>query len=83
MAIADFERYLNVRSASQASLSPDGERLSFLTDITGVPEVWSVPVDLDSPRPYWPAQLTFRGERVSFARYSPSLAIPLLMLACW
>src|SRR5579885_811572 len=72
MAIADFERYLNVRSASQASFSPDGERLSFLTDITGVPEVWSVPVDLDSSRPYWPAQLTFRGERVSIARYSPA-----------
>ncbi|HEX6777025.1 MAG TPA: alpha/beta fold hydrolase, partial [Ktedonobacterales bacterium] len=71
MAIADFERYLNVRSASQASFSPDGKRLSFLTDITGVPEVWSVPVDLDSPEPSWPAQLTFRGERVSIASYSP------------
>ncbi len=72
MAVADFERYLNVRSASQASFSPDGERLSFLTDITGVPEVWSVPVDVDSSKPYWPAQLTFRGERVSIASYSPA-----------
>jgi dipeptidyl aminopeptidase/acylaminoacyl peptidase len=71
MAVMDFARYLNVRSASQASFSPDGKRLSFLTDITGVPEVWSVPVDLDAPTPSWPAQLTFRGERVSVASYSP------------
>ena len=40
----DFVRYLNVRSASGASFSPDGQRLAFLTDITGVAEVWSVAV---------------------------------------
>lgn len=66
-----FERYLNVRSAYGASFSPDGRRLSFLTDITGVAEVWSVPIDLNAPYPAWPTQLTFSGERIASATFSP------------
>ena len=67
-----FERYLNVRSAYGASFASDGTRLSFLTDITGVAEVWSVPVDVDAPLPTWPTQLTFRGERTMEASFSPT-----------
>ncbi|GAC1350573.1 MAG: S9 family peptidase [Ktedonobacteraceae bacterium] len=67
-----FERYLNVRSAYGASFAADGTRLSFLTDITGVAEVWSVPVDVDARRPTWPTQLTFRGERTMEASFSPA-----------
>jgi dipeptidyl aminopeptidase/acylaminoacyl peptidase len=65
-----FERYLNVRTAYGPNFSPDGQKLSFLTDITGVAEVWSVPITLHSPD--WPEQLTFRGERVASATYSPT-----------
>jgi len=67
-----FERYLNVRSAYSPSFSPDGQHLSFLTDITGVAEVWSVPVDIHAKQPAWPEQLTFRGERVAGASFSPT-----------
>ncbi len=67
-----FDRYLNVRSAYGASFSPDGRHLSFLTDITGVAEVWDVPIDIHSPDPSWPDQLTFRGERVASATFSPT-----------
>ena len=66
-----FERYLNVRTAYAASFSPDGARLSFLTDISGVAEVWCVPIEIDAPTPSWPTQLTFRGERVAGAAYAP------------
>lgn len=70
-----FERYLNVRAAYGASFSPDGQVLSFLSDITGVAEVWSVPVTAqdttETPRPFWPSQLTFRGERIASATFSP------------
>ena len=38
----DFVRYLNVRSATGVSFAPDGRRLTFLTDNTGIAEVWSV-----------------------------------------
>lgn len=77
-----FERYLNVRAAYEASFSPDGQVLSFLTDITGVAEVWSVPVIAQSTaqaaRPSWPGQLTFRGERVASATFSPKENILLV-----
>ena len=66
-----FERYLNVRSAYGASFAPGGTSLSFLTDITGVAEVWSVPVKVDAQLPAWPNQLTFRSERIAGASFSP------------
>ncbi|GAB6863110.1 S9 family peptidase [Haloplanus litoreus] len=62
----DIERYLNVRSAHSASIGPDGDRLSFLMDTTGVPQVWT----LDEPGG-WPEQRTFFDDRVTFASWSP------------
>src|ERR1700736_1371588 len=67
-----FERYLNARMAFGASFSPDGQRLTFLTNITGVAEVWSVPLDTSAATPLWPEQLTFVGDRVGSASYSPT-----------
>ena len=66
-----FERYLNARMAYGPSFSPDGQRLTFLTNITGVAEVWSIPVDMSAATPPWPEQLTFVGDRVGGASYSP------------
>ncbi|WP_129114928.1 S9 family peptidase [Halegenticoccus tardaugens] len=66
MATYDIERYLNVRSAYGASFAPDGERLSFLMDTTGTPQVWTA----DGPG-RWPEQRTFYDERVTFASWSP------------
>src|SRR5919107_2193481 len=64
----EFARYLKVRGAWGASWSPDGRRLAFLTEITGVPQVWEV----EAGGPSWPEQLTFYEERVSGAEYSPT-----------
>ena len=66
----DFARYLKVRGAWGASWSPDGLRVSFLTEITGVPQVWEVAGEALGPS--WPEQLTFYEERVSGAMYSPT-----------
>ncbi|HEX4992406.1 MAG TPA: S9 family peptidase [Rubrobacteraceae bacterium] len=65
----DFARYLKIRGAWGASWSPDGDRLAFLTEITGVPQVWEVSSEAHGPS--WPEQLTFHEERVSSAEYSP------------
>ncbi|GCE16932.1 S9 family peptidase [Dictyobacter kobayashii] len=73
-----FERYLNVRTAFGPHFSPDGKKLSFLTNITGVAEVWSVPLNLQAATPLWPDQLTFRGERVSSAVYAPHADVLLV-----
>lgn len=66
MTTYDIERYLNIRSAYGGSFSPDGERLAFLMDTTGTPQVWTV----DGPGK-WPVQRTFYDDRVTFADYSP------------
>jgi dipeptidyl aminopeptidase/acylaminoacyl peptidase len=62
----EFGRYLKIRGAWGASWSPDGRRVAFLTEITGVPQVWEVPAEGG-----WPDQLTFHEERISGAEYSP------------
>jgi dipeptidyl aminopeptidase/acylaminoacyl peptidase len=62
----DFSRYLKIRSAYGASWSPDGRRVAFLTDITGVPQVWEV-----AAAGGWPDQLTFYDEPVAGVEYSP------------
>jgi dipeptidyl aminopeptidase/acylaminoacyl peptidase len=66
----EFARYLKIRGAWGASWSPDGRRLAFLTEITGVPQVWEVPAEGASPA--WPEQLTFYEERISSVEYSPT-----------
>jgi len=63
----DIERYLNIRSAGAPTISPDGDRLAFLLDTTGVPQVWL----LDAAES-WPDQLTFYDERITFVDYSPT-----------
>src|SRR5438067_11675684 len=76
MAAYEFRRYLNVRTATGPSFSPDGTRLSFLSDVTGVPQVWSVPVESG-----WPDQLTFYAERISEALVSPVAGEVLFAMA--
>jgi dipeptidyl aminopeptidase/acylaminoacyl peptidase len=62
----DFERYLNIRSAYGASFGPEGERLAFLQDTTGVPQIWALGESLN-----WPDQHTFYDERIIFVSFSP------------
>src|SRR5262249_40783789 len=61
-----LDRYLNIRAASGPSFSPDGRFVSFLTNITGVAQLWQVPIEGG-----WPVQLTFTNESVRSAHYSP------------
>ncbi|NLV11441.1 prolyl oligopeptidase family serine peptidase [Halomicrobium mukohataei] len=61
----DLERYLNIRSATGATLGPDGQ-LAFRMNTTGTFQLWSV----DEPGG-WPQQRTFYDDSVSFASYSP------------
>lgn len=61
--MTDFARYLNIRSAISPVLSPDGERVAFLSDITGNYQVWSVAVAGEGAA-RWPCQLTFFADKV-------------------
>ncbi len=64
--MVEFRRYLSVRNAFGGTLAPDGQRLAFLTDITGTSQVWT----LDGPQ-RWPDQRSFDDDRVTFVRYNP------------
>ena len=66
MRYRPFSQYLQVRSASGVTFAADGRTIAFLTDITGVPQVWSVPVAGG-----WPHQRTFSTERVAGAYHAP------------
>ncbi len=62
-----YNRFLNARRCYGPSFSPDGIRVAFVADLSGVPEAWVVPA-----RGGWPDQLTFIGDRVGFVRYAPN-----------
>lgn len=67
-----IERYLNVRSATSPSFSPDGKRLAFISNLTGIPQPWTVPV-----RGGWPQPVSLVNERtgrVAYAPRAPSIA---------
>ena len=61
-----IERYLNIRSATSSALSPTGDQIAFLTNISGTPQVWMV-----SAQGGWPDQMTFFPDRVDFVSWSP------------
>jgi dipeptidyl aminopeptidase/acylaminoacyl peptidase len=61
-----IDRYLNIRAAVGPSFSPDGRFVTFLTNTTGVGQLWQVPVGGG-----WPAQLTFTSESIRGGHYSP------------
>lgn len=66
----NIRKFLHIRSAVHPtqlpapSLSPDGRRLSFVSSITGRPQLWVVDTEGG-----WPQQLTF-GESVTFHHWS-------------
>lgn len=64
-------RYLGVRQAYGPSFASDGRDIAFLTDITGVPQVWQVGVS-GGGEPGWPDQRTFETERVQGVWHSPT-----------
>jgi dipeptidyl aminopeptidase/acylaminoacyl peptidase len=61
-----IDRFLNIRAASGPSFSPDGRFVSFLTNTTGLAQLWQVPVEGG-----WPVQLTFTSESVRGGHYNP------------
>ncbi|HWO74512.1 MAG TPA: S9 family peptidase [Bacillus sp. (in: firmicutes)] len=56
--------FLHVRTARNPVYSPDGEVISFLTDYTGLPQVWDIKRG-DS----WPSQVSFTDDRIMFVDY--------------
>jgi len=62
-----LKRYLSIKSAYSPEFSADGKRLAYLSDVTGVPQIWTT--DLSGPRA--PQQITLEDERVGFLSFAP------------
>ena len=67
-----ISRYLNTRYAYCPSISSDGQRVAFITDITGVGQAWQVRCDPEVQDAGWPDQLTFQADRVMGLWCSPA-----------
>ena len=55
-----------VGSCTSPSFSPDGKELAFVSNMTGLPQVWKVPVQGG-----WPVLLTAMDDPVGAVRWSP------------
>ncbi len=60
-------RLTRVGYCTAPSFSPDGERIAFLSDMSGVPQVWTVPVAGG-----WPTLVTALGDPVQAVEWSPA-----------
>ncbi|MFD2446640.1 alpha/beta fold hydrolase [Bacillus sp. CGMCC 1.16607] len=64
METVGIEPYLHVRTAKNPIYDPTGQNLSFITDYTGLPQVWEL-----SNKQGWPSQVSFTEERIMFIKY--------------
>lgn len=65
-----IERYLNVRMAYGGKFNGDSNTVVFLSNLTGVPQLFQIKVDSQG-QVLWPDQLTFNENRVMEAHMSP------------
>src|SRR4051812_27065867 len=61
-----MERFLNIRNASAPSISPKGDEVVYLTNVSGVNQVWKNQIVGG-----YPEQLTFFDDRVHDVHWSP------------
>ncbi|MBX7055389.1 MAG: S9 family peptidase [Pyrinomonadaceae bacterium] len=59
-----IQQYLNIKSASSPSMSPDGREVAYLSNATGTTQVWATLIS--SPKP---VQLTNYEDNISFVKW--------------
>jgi dipeptidyl aminopeptidase/acylaminoacyl peptidase len=64
---ADVARMARIGAAWSPAFSPDAKRLAFVTRLSGVPQVWTVPTEGG-----WPTLVTSLDDQVSSVAWSPS-----------
>lgn len=61
-----IQQYLNIRSALSPSLSPDGRKMVYLTNVSGTMQVWLMELPMGAPK-----QITNYDDNISFVRWLP------------
>ena len=61
-----IQQYLNIRSATAPSLSPDGKRLAYLTNVTGTSQIWTIDLPNGAPK-----QITNYDDNIGFVKFAP------------
>ncbi|HEV7644687.1 MAG TPA: S9 family peptidase [Pyrinomonadaceae bacterium] len=62
-----IQQYLNIKSATSPTLSPDGKKLAYLTNVSGTSQIWMVDLAENKPR-----QITSYDDNIGFVRWSPA-----------
>jgi dipeptidyl aminopeptidase/acylaminoacyl peptidase len=65
-AASKVAAFMKIGSARSPSFSPDGKQIVYVSDASGLPQLWIVPATGGSPRP-----LTALPDPVGFAEWSP------------
>ncbi|HXN40340.1 MAG TPA: hypothetical protein VN918_01035, partial [Myxococcaceae bacterium] len=77
---AELERTVSlmskIGSSSSPTFSPDGKRIAFISNVTGIPQAWTVPTDGG-----WPELITAFDDPVGTLSWSPDGSWILLSLA--
>ncbi|MBU5210499.1 S9 family peptidase [Heyndrickxia oleronia] len=60
------KQFLHVRTADHPVYHPEGNQLTFITNYSGLPQVWDLTMSKG-----WPTQASFTDERVIFVKYIP------------
>src|SRR5438034_680985 len=60
-------RMARIRTCWSPSFSPDGNTLAFVSDLNGVPQVWTVPVEGG-----WPTLVTALDDQIMQVAWSPN-----------
>ncbi|MBK6767097.1 MAG: S9 family peptidase [bacterium] len=71
-----LSQYLNIQSASGGSFNPRGDELSYISNVSGQPQVWSV-----SSRSGLFSQMTFEEDGVDGAWWSPTDPTKMIVAA--
>ena len=61
-----IQQYLNIKSAGSPSLSPDGKRMAYLTNVSGTSQIWMIDLPTGAPK-----QITNYDDNIGFVRWLP------------
>jgi dipeptidyl aminopeptidase/acylaminoacyl peptidase len=74
-------KYLKILKAYHPTISFDGRRLAFISDITGIPQIFEMTMAGDLSKPSWRNQVTRGTERILGCWFSPALGDERLIFA--